>query len=233
MTRHILSTAVLFLLLGCGAARTDVTPVPEGAPTPGEPLRVDPAGRYLLYIHPKIVEDQGLPASSPEHGDFLYDDSLEYFRRQGFTVISEQRPKNADAKTYALRGLAQINELLAASVKPENITVVGASKGSYIASLISHLAQNSSLNYVLLAGCSPDTVAYMRQNRIDLYGNILAIRDVADTKWAGSCAEVFAFSPGIRRHKEIVLTAGSGHGIIFSPLEGWVRPTQEWAGASH
>src|SRR5690606_25013543 len=122
-----------------------------------------------------------------------------------------------------------VEPFLAGGEKPENITVVGASKGAYIASLVSHFARNPLLNYVLLAGCSADTVTYMRNNNIDLHGNVLAVRDVADTYWAGSCADVFAFSTGIRRHKEIVLSVGSGHGIIFGPLQDWVRPTQEWA----
>lgn len=226
--------AALFFSLPGGNAKDPEAMAPGGlVPVADASQAATPTGKYLLYIHPKIVEDQGLPAVSPEHGEFQYDAILDYFRSHGFTVISELRPKDADAGTYAQRSLVQIDELLAAGVDPWSITVVGASKGSYIASLVSHLARNPSINYVLLAGCNPDTVAHMRSNNMDLYGNVLAIRDVADTRWAGSCAEVFAFSPGVRRHKEIVLSVGTGHGVIFEPLEGWVRPTRDWADSPH
>lgn len=229
MKQLSLLAAIVSALVACSAVGEGSNAARSALSAPASTARIDQDGSYLLYLHPKIVEDQGLPASSPENGDFRYGAILDHFRQQGFTVLGEQRPKDADATVYAQRSLAEIERLLSGGVKPQNITIVGASKGAYIASLVSHLARNPSLNYVLLAGCSAGTVAYMRDNNMDLYGNVLAIRDVADTQWAGSCAEVFAFSSGIRRTKEIVLSVGSGHGIIFGPLEEWVRPTREWA----
>lgn len=229
------AAAALVALALCGCVHVAAPARPgdrEPAPPPGVlsslPAPIDPAARYLLYFHPKIVEDQGLPAVSPEHGPYRYEEILGRFARAGFTVVSELRPKDADAREHATRGVAQVEALLAAGVAPGNILVVGASKGAYIASLVSHLARQPRLNVVLLAGCSADTVAYMRGHGIDLHGNVLAIRDVADTRWAGSCAQVFAASPGLGRHDEIVLGVGSGHGIVFEPLEAWVRPALAW-----
>ncbi len=34
---------------------------------------------------------------------------------------------------------------------------------------------------------------------------------------------------GLGRHDEIVLQVGTGHGILFKPLDEWVLPTVEWA----
>ena len=229
MQQNSLLTAIILTLFGCSAEDAGPATQATAPASPAPVAQVDPTGRHLLYLHPRIVEDQGLPASSPEHGDFQYDAILDHFRQEGFTVWSEQRPRGADVEVHAQRSFAEIRRLLAAGVKPQNITVLGASKGAYIASLVSHMARNPSLNYVLLAGCSTDTVAHMRSNNIDLYGNVLAIRDASDTRLAGSCTEVFAFSSGIRQSKEIVLSVGSGHGIIFAPLEDWTRPTREWA----
>ena len=32
------------------------------------PTSIDPAKRYLFYLHGKIIEDQGIPAVSPDYG---------------------------------------------------------------------------------------------------------------------------------------------------------------------
>ncbi len=32
------------------------------------PAKIDPTNHYLFYLHGKIIEDQGLPAISPEFG---------------------------------------------------------------------------------------------------------------------------------------------------------------------
>lgn len=85
---------------------------------------------------------------------------------------------------------------------------------------------------MLLAVCSAGTVAYMREHHVDLYGDVLAIRDAADNALAGPCAQAFAFSEGIGRHREVVLDVGIGHGIVYRALDEWVLPTVEWAGGA-
>ena len=188
----------------------------------GEPAR------YALYFHGRIIEDQGLPAVSPEHGAYEYEAILDRLTQAGFTVLSEVRGPSADVTEYAERAVARVDSLLRAGVPPDRITLVGASKGAYIAALASHLARNPELNVVLLAGCSTGTVAYMRENGIGLYGDVLAIRDVADTEAAGPCADVFAFSDGVRRSEDLVVDLGVGHGLIYRPYDAWVVPMTAW-----
>jgi hypothetical protein len=66
-----------------------------------------------------------------------------------------------------------------------------------------------------------------------LNGNVLAIYDSADVQYSGSCEELFRISEGrgLRRHQQIVLHVGTGHGILYQPLDEWILPTVEWAGA--
>jgi len=47
----------------------------------------------------------------------------------------------------------------------------------------------------------------------------------------GSCAKLFALSEGkgLGRHSEIVLHVGTGHGILYKPLDEWILPTVQWA----
>lgn len=197
------------------------------APTYEFPESIDPSQRYMFYLHGKILEDQGLPAISPEYGEYEYEAILEALHEHGFVVISEQRPKNADGFVFAKRVRKQVQALLEAGVPPQNITVVGASKGAAITVLVSNLLENDEANFVLLGACHPDTVGEFMRDQVRLVGNVLSIYDSVD-KWAGSCQEFFSFSE-LSNADEIVLEIGTGHGILYQPLDEWVLPTVEWA----
>ncbi len=184
----------------------------------------------MFYLHGKIIEDQGIPAISPEYGEYHYEDILRALQSYGFVVISEQRPRDADPTEYAKRVAMEVDDLLSSGVPPGSITVVGASKGAAIAVIASYLLSNSEVNYVLLGGCNPPAVDQLRQQGVSLFGNVLAIYDYSDA-YAGSCGELFAFSEANRpsQHGELVLHVGTGHGILYGPLAEWVLPTVQWA----
>ena len=196
------------------------------------PKSIDSTKQYLFYLHGKIIEDQGIPAVSPDYGEYKYQEILEKLGSYGFVVISEQRPKNTDAINYAGRIKEQVTALLNAGVPAENITIVGASKGALITVYASHFLENQELKYVIIGICHPDTVDVIKQNNITLYGMILSIFDSADSEFAGSCAELFSFSEsdgGLTRHNEIVLHIGTGHAILYKPLKEWILPIVQWA----
>ena len=199
----------------------------SGPPTYEFPDSIDSSQRYMFYLHGKILEDQGLPAISPEYGEYEYEAILKSLREHGFIVISEQRPKDTASFAYAKRVQKQVQVLIEAGVPAENITVVGASKGAAIAVLVSHLLENDEVNFVLLGACHPDTVDEFMQDQVRLVGNVLSIYDSVD-KWAGSCQEFFSYSE-LTNSDEIVLEIGTGHGILYQPLDAWVLPTVEWA----
>ena len=194
------------------------------------PDSINVGKRYMFYLHGKIIEDQGIPAISPDFGEYEYEAILEKLSDYGFIVISEQRPKNTDAAQYATRISKQVTALLEAGVPARNITVVGASKGAGITIFASHLLENEEINYVILAICHPDEIETLKQNQIFLFGNILSIYDSVD-EYAGSCKELFSFSEGkgISRYDEITLNIGTGHGILYQPLDAWILPTVQWA----
>lgn len=195
------------------------------------PGTIDPAKKYLFYLHGKIIEDLGLPAIDPKYGEYEYEAILKKLSSYGFVVISEPRPKNTDPVDYAKKVAAQVTTLLNAGVPARNITVAGASKGGGIAILVSHVLENKEINYVIMAICDPDTVSNSIQGQINLYGNVLSIYDSADTL-AGSCRDLFAYSEGkgLSRHDEIVLNIGTGHGVLYKPLEAWIKPLIQWTG---
>lgn len=181
-------------------------------------------------MHGKIVEDQGLPVVSPEFGEYRYEEILRVLQSCEFVVISEQRPKNADGMEYARRVAVQIAELVRSGLPSDSITVVGASKGGAITTIVSYLVGLPEVNYVLLGACNPPTVEEWRRAGIRLSGNVLAIYDAAD-EYAGSCEEIFGYleSSQLVQHAEIVLHVGTGHGILYQPLKEWIAPTVRWA----
>jgi hypothetical protein len=257
LAKHYSQAVILFLLAvftaGCGQSKnaapvSSSTPIPQAnsitaTPTaqPPSPVfdlskyafpgSIDPGQHYLFYLHGKIIEDQGIPAVSPDYGEYQYQAILEKLSSYGFVVLSEPRPKDTDAMQYAQKISTQVTELLKAGVPAKNITVVGASKGAGIAIFVSHLVDNEEINYVIMAICDPDTIKQLEQNGISLVGNVLSIYDSAD-QLAGSCQELFSFSEGqgLARHNEIVLNVGTGHGILFKPLDEWITPAIQWAG---
>jgi hypothetical protein len=194
------------------------------------PDSIDPAKEYLFYLHGKIIEDQGIPAINPDFGEYEYEAILKKLRGYGFIVISEQRAKNTDGVEYAKKVAQQVKALLDAGVPAKNITIVGASKGGGIGIYVSHLLENKAVNFVIMAICNPDEVAALKQNQIFLYGNVLSIYDYKDVL-SGSCKDLFAFSEGkgISKYNEIVLQVGTGHGILFKPLDEWITPVVQWA----
>lgn len=216
-----------------------ITPLPEASLTPSDtepdgnefPNLIDPTKRYMFYLHGKIIEDQGIPAVSPEFGEYQYEEILGTLQSYGFEIISEARPRNANGWEYAQRTARQVSELLTAGVPPGSITIVGASKGAAIAAVASDLVKNPEVNYVLLGTCHPTLVEEWKQGGLILTGNVLSIYDFADDEYSGSCEELFSLSEGqgLNRHDELVLQVGTGHGILYEPLSEWVLPTVRWA----
>ena len=168
-----------------------------------------------------------------QYGKYEYQEILEKLSSYGFVVISEQRAKNTDSIEYARRITEQVTALLKANVPARNITIVGASKGAAIAVYVSHLLENQEINFVIMGICHPDIVKDFKQDKIFLYGKVLSIYDSADHEFAGSCEDYFSFSEGnggLSRHNEIVLHIGTGHGILYKPLDEWINPVVQWAG---
>ena len=181
--------------------------------------------RYLYYLHGKIVEDLGPTGVSPRFGAYNYPGIIKAFRSAGLTVVSEVRPKDTDPSAYADKIVSQIKGRLAAGVPPANITIVGASKGSVIAMLVSSRLRVDKVRYVFLANCNE----WMEHTFAPRFtGDVLSIYEASDDI-GQSCREIASRSVAKGRFREIRLETGLGHGIVYRPLNQWLRPATEWA----
>jgi hypothetical protein len=225
---------LVFVTASCSASSGGASTKPDSTSEStgySFPSDIYPGKRYLIYLHGKILEDQGLPAVSVDFGEYEYESILRKLESYGFVVISAQRPINAEPAKYAQELAEQISALIDAGVPPEAITIVGASKGAYIGAMASNLLKNTTVNFVLLGSCFPAMIEQWKRRGWSLNGHVLAIYDSADLEYAGSCEELFALADGngLRLHDEIVLNVGTGHGILYKPLDEWILPTVDWA----
>ena len=190
--------------------------------TAAEPVETP---RYVYYLHGKIIEDFGPAGVSPRFGAYDYAGILHALERAGLTVVSEVRPKNTNPSTYADKVVGEIRRKLALGVPAENITVIGASKGSVIAMLASSRLQVSKIRYVFLANCND----WMERTYAPRFtGDVLSIYEASDDI-GQSCRHLARRSKDVRRFKEIRLETGLGHGIVYRPLRDWIGPATTWA----
>ena len=188
------------------------------------PDNPDSTKRYLFYLHGLIVEEAGIRPKSEEHGYYEYELILEELAREGFVVISEAREKGTQVKVYADKIASQIEKLLAGRVLPENITLVGASKGGVIGAYVSTVLRGKGINYVFLAGLFEK---YLQDEELKLYGEVLSIHDRAD-KLSITPSLYFQRSEGLGNFEEIVLTLDIGHGLVYKPYRQWFDPLLKW-----
>jgi hypothetical protein len=191
---------------------------------PHVPDNPDSTKPYLFYLHGLIVEEAGIRPKSEEHGYYEYELILQELARAGFIVISEAREQNTQIKAYAGNIAAQIKKLLASKVPPDNITVVGASKGGVIASYVSAMLQEKEIQYVFLAGLFERC---LQDENLKLYGKVLSIHDRSD-KLSITPSLYFQRSEGLGHFKEIVLSLDIGHGLIYRPYREWIDPLLDW-----
>jgi len=189
---------------------------------------IDTNGKYVFYLHGRIIENEGVNAISPEYGPYEYEKILQTFKDNGFHVISEARPKDTDYKLYAKKVAGQIDTLLNANVKPDNITVVGASKGGYITVAVSSYVENPEINYVFMGICSKETMEDLNKEQLALCGNILSINEQSDA-FGGSCKGFANEGKCVTHFKEIQLNMGNGHGFLYKPYKEWTLPAMDWA----
>lgn len=142
-------------------------------------------------------------------------------------MISEKRNGNVNVREYAQAVVLQIDSLLSKGINAQNITIVGTSKGGYIAQYVSTIAENPDLNFVLI-GCFQDSDMEEIPD-INFCGNILNIYEKTDPFGVSAIARKENSTCTITHFKEIEVNTGLNHGFLYKALKEWMAPTMEWA----
>ena len=187
--------------------------------------------RYLFFLHNRFLEEHELDDIHPEYGKTEYQAILQEFKSSGFNVLSEKRNGNVNAREYAIGIVEQIDSLISMGVEPNKITVVGTSKGGYIAQYVSTLAHNPNLNFVFIASYRERDLLHFPE--INFCGNILTIYEKTDPFGVSAVARKENATCDIPHFKEIEINTGLRHGFLFRPLKEWILPTIRWAKANY
>lgn len=187
--------------------------------------------RYIFFLHNRFLEEHELNELHPEFGRTEYKEILAEFEKSGFNVISEKRSGNVNAREYALGVVHQIDSLISNGTEAQKITIVGTSKGGYIAQYVSTLAHNPELNFVFVASFRNSDLEDIPE--INFCGNILTIYEKTDPFGVSAVERKEHSTCEIRHFKEVELNTGMGHGFLFKPLREWIEPTIMWANGEY
>lgn len=221
MTSRVSWVAALLVVCLCGVG----LPAQQGRVHDEVPLVPDLTARYVIYLHGRIIEDQGRRPTDSRWGTYEYEQILDALAAAGLTVISEQRKPNTDIDKFAEHVAAQVRSLLAAGVAPEHVTVVGFSKGGGIAMRTAARLQNPQVNFVFLAACGDGDFS---TSPLKVPGRILSVYEESDDV-GRSCRQLFDKSRGTGEKSEIRLTLGEQHGTFYRPHREWLTPVVGWA----
>jgi len=200
--------------------------VPSGEVLSSVPEVIDPDDKYLIYIHGKIMEEQGVGAVSPDFGRYEFEEILEYFADAGFIVIGEVRSGPTDVVAYSNRVVGQVGTLLDAGVPSENINIVGFSKGAWIVLLASAKLADPDIRIVPIAVCGPEA---NEDPRLDLRGRVLSIYERSDD-YGSSCRPLVESSLGVTAFREIEMNTGEKHGAFYVADPAWMDAIISWSG---
>jgi dienelactone hydrolase len=189
------------------------------------PADPKPDGRYVFYLHGSGVEQSPTKAKEDWRGNMR---SLE---GKGFVVMAELRGVNTNVRDYGKKISDQAKGLMAKGVPPENITILGYSKGGMIALSAAAWTQEPRMNFVILAGCGTDKRPEIRESQASVAprykGRMLSIFDAADPEF-GSCQALFdAAGAGVRASERRIET-GLGHQAFSRASAVWFDPTVEF-----
>lgn len=187
--------------------------------------------RFVFFLHNRFLETHELEEFHPEYGQTEYKEILLELEKSGLKVISEKRSENVNAREYAQGVVNQIDSLISNGVKPNKITVVGTSKGGYIAQYVSTLVNNPELNFVFIASFQDNDIQNIPE--INYCGNILTIYEKSDPFGVSALERKKTSTCEIKHFKEIELNTKMGHGFLFKPLKEWIEPTTKWANGNY
>lgn len=211
---YIITVLLLFSFIGCQAKKKEQNKWIEKD--------------YIFFIHNKFLEENPDGTYSDTYGVTVnYKGIVESYKNDGFVVFSEKRPAETNEQDYARKVVSQIDSLISKGIKPNHITVIGTSKGGYIAQFISTFAKQPDMNFVFIGSFQNEDIE--RLPTINFCGNILTIYEKSDVFGVSAIKRKETSKLKINEFKEIELNTGLKHGFLYIASDLWIKPSKMWA----
>lgn len=185
------------------------------------------AQKHIIFLHNKYLETHSIEDIHPKYGRVELDLVKNKFEKAGFIVIANKRngTLSMDSITHSISN--QVDSIINTGVSAKEITIVGTSKGGYIAQFVSSHLKNEDLNYVFI-GCYQDADILDFPN-VHFCGNILTIYEKSDPYGVSAQKKKEASSLKVPNFKEIELNTGLNHGFLYKAMDEWILPSIQWA----
>ena len=139
----------------------------------------------------------------------------------------EKRKPKTNGVEYAEKVKFQIDSLIKKGVKSNDITVIGTSKGGYIAQYVSSIAKNPDLNFVFIGAYQDSDIEEISE--INFCGNILTTYEKSDEYGVSAIKRKNLSKLPIKQFKEIELNTVLKHGFLYIASDDWILPCKMWA----
>ncbi|OXA75390.1 Protein of unknown function [Flavobacterium aquidurense] len=186
---------------------------------------------YIFFLHNAFIEQNDLSVAHPEYGKAEYNEILASFRKDNFIVYSEIRKKNTNAYDYAQKIAKQVKKLLNKGISPNKITVIGTSKGGYIAQYVSTFLANPDMNFVFIGSFRDIDIEEIPD--INFCGNILTIYEESDVLGVDATKRKETSKLKINHFKQIELHTNLKHGFLYKASDLWIAPCKKWANGNY
>ena len=184
------------------------------------------AKKHIIFLHNKFLESHTINDEHHEYGKVELNKIKDKFKNAGFNVIADKRVSNETMQEYTNDVITQIDSIFNDKAT-DTITVVGTSKGGYIAQMVSSQLNNPKLNFVFI-GCFQKS-DIQDFSEINICGNILSIYEKSDKYGTSAIARKKTSKLEIPNFKEIELNTGLKHGYLYKAMDEWLDPTIIWA----
>jgi len=179
--------------------------------------------KYVFYSHGLIVEGENLMPVDERWGVYDFIAVRKALTDPDYNLISYHRPEKTVADEFAEKLAIDVRKLIKAGVKPENITLLGFSRGGEITLLATTKLRMDKINTILLAVCG----GFIEQhNEYQAFGNIYSIYETSD--FAGSCQFLQDRNEQVKSFQETSISTGKEHGAFYQPLPQWLTQVKKW-----
>lgn len=189
------------------------------------------AEKHIIFLHNKFLETHSIHEAHPDYGKVELKEITEKFKSAGFSVIADKRTSVTSMDSVIRKVISQIDSLIKIGTLANEITIVGTSKGGYIAQIISSRLKNTDLNFIFI-GCFQES-DLIKLPQINYCGNILTIYEESDPYGVSAIKRKQQSNLPISNFKEIQLNTGLNHGFLFKALDLWINPCIEWANGNY